>query len=36
MEYELDRAGSGYGQVTGSCECGNESQRSIKCWEFRD
>jgi len=22
--YELDRAGSRYGQVVGTCECGNE------------
>ena len=25
--YGLDRAGSGYGQVVGTCECGNEQQR---------
>ena len=23
--YGLDRAGSGYGQVAGTCECGNET-----------
>jgi hypothetical protein len=26
-----DRAGSGCGQVAGSCECGNENSGSIKC-----
>jgi len=30
----LDRAGSGEGQVTGSCESGNESSASMKCEEF--
>ena len=30
----LDRSGSGYGQMTGSCECGNEPSGSIKCGEF--
>ena len=34
--YELDRAGSGYGQVAGSCECGYEPSGSIKCGEFLD
>jgi len=29
--YELDRAGSGYGQMAGACECGNESSGFIKC-----
>ena len=28
--YGLDRAGSGLGQVAGTCECGNESSGSIK------
>jgi len=32
----LDRAGSGQGQVAGTCECGNESSGSIKCGEFLD
>jgi hypothetical protein len=32
----LDRAGSGYGQVAGNCECGNESSSSIKFGEFLD
>ena len=32
----LDRAGSGYGQVTGICEGGNEPSVSIKCGEFLD
>ena len=34
--YGLDRVGSGYGQVTGTCECGNEPLGSIKCGEFLD
>ena len=34
--YGLDRAGLGYGQVAGTCECGNESSGSIKCGEFLD
>jgi len=29
--YGLDRAGSGYGQVAGTWECGNELSGSIKC-----
>ena len=29
----LDLSGSEYGEVVGSCECGNESS-SIKCGEF--
>ena len=29
--YGLDRGGSGYGQVAGTCECGNELSGSIKC-----
>jgi len=29
----LDLAVLGYGQVAGSCECGNESPSSIKCRE---
>jgi hypothetical protein len=28
--------GSGYGQVAGSCECGNEPSGSIKREEFLD
>jgi len=27
---------SGYGQVTGTCKCGNEPLGSIKCGEFLD
>jgi hypothetical protein len=27
----LDRSGSGWGQVVGTCECGNEPSGSIKC-----
>jgi len=34
--YGLDRAGSGYGQVAGTCECGNEPSGSIKCGVFLD
>ena len=30
----LDRTGSGYGQVAGTCECGNEPSGSIKCGNF--
>ena len=33
--YGLDQAGSGLGQVVGTCECGNEPSGSIKCGEFR-
>ena len=32
--YGLDRAGSGQGQVTGTCDSGNEPSGSIKCGEF--
>jgi len=32
----LDRAGSGSGQVAGTCECGEEPSGSIKCGEFLD
>ena len=28
--------GSGWGQVVGTCECGNEPSGSIKCGEFLD
>ena len=31
-----DRAGTGQGQVAGTCECGNEPSGSIKCGEFLD
>jgi hypothetical protein len=34
--YGLDRAGSGQGQVAGTCECGDELSGSIKCGEFLD
>ena len=34
--YGLDRCSSGYGQVAGTCECGNELSGSIKCGEFLD
>ena len=32
----LDRSESGWGQVAGACECGNEPSGSIKCGEFLD
>ena len=32
--YELDRAGSGKGQVAGTCECGNEPSGSISAGNF--
>ena len=31
----MDQAGSGYGQVAGTCKCGNEPSGSIKCSDFR-
>jgi len=34
--YGLDRAGLGWGQVLGTCDCGNEPSGSIKCGEFLD
>jgi hypothetical protein len=34
--YGLGGAGSGLGQVAGTCECGNELSSSIKCGEFLD
>ena len=36
LGYGVDRAGSGQGQVAGSCECGNEALCSIKYGEFLD
>jgi len=32
----LDRSGSGWRQVAGTCECGNKPSVSIKCGEFLD
>ena len=32
----LARAGSGQGQVAGTCECGNEPLGSMKCEEVLD
>ena len=32
--YELNRAGTGQGQMAGACERGNESSGSIKWGEF--
>jgi hypothetical protein len=34
--YGLDRAGTGYGQVAGTCEYDNKPSGSIKCGEFLD
>ena len=34
--YGLDGVGSGYEQMTGTCECGNEPSGSIRCGEFLD
>ena len=36
MGQGLDRAGSGEGQLVGTCECGNDPSGSIKCGEFLD
>jgi hypothetical protein len=36
VRHGLDCCGSGLGQVTGTCECGNESLGFIKYWEFFD
>ena len=30
----IDRAGSGYGQMAGTCQCGNEPSCSTKLGEF--
>ena len=30
----LDQSGSGQGQMADTCECGNETSGSIKCWKF--
>jgi len=32
----LDRYGSGWGPVAGTCKCGNGPSGSIKCGEFLD
>ena len=34
--FELNGASSGYRQVAGTCECGNESSGSMKRGEFLD
>jgi hypothetical protein len=34
--YGLERAGSGKGQVAGTCDCVNAPSGSIKCGEFPD
>jgi hypothetical protein len=36
LEYRLDRAGSGYEKVAGTCECDNEHSGSINCREYLD
>jgi hypothetical protein len=35
-DYGLDRAGFGYGQVVGTCECGNEPFGSLTFGVFSD
>jgi hypothetical protein len=34
--HELERCGSGLGQVAGTCDCGNEPSGSVKCGELLD
>ena len=34
--YGLDRAGTGQGQVAGTCECGNECSVAVKYEKFLD
>jgi hypothetical protein len=34
--YGQEWAGSGWRQMAGNCECGNEPSGFIKCWEFLD
>ena len=34
--WRLDGVGSGWGQMAGTCEYGNELSGSIKCGEFLD
>jgi hypothetical protein len=34
--YGLNLSGSGWGQVEGFCEHGNEPFGSIKCWEIHE
>jgi hypothetical protein len=36
VRYGLAQAGSGYGQVAGTCDCGNEPSGFINCGEFLD
>jgi len=35
-EAGVNWCGSGWGQVAGACECGNEHSGSTKCGEFLD
>ena len=32
----MNRAGSGWGQVVGTCKCGDELSGSVKCGEYLD
>jgi hypothetical protein len=34
--WTIDCAGSGLGQLAGTCECGNKPSGSIKCGKFLD
>ena len=34
--HRLNRSGSGWGQVAGTYDCGNEPWGSIKCMKFLD
>ena len=34
LGHGLDRSGSGWGQVVGTCDCGNEPSGSINSGEF--
>jgi len=36
LGHALDRSGSGWGQLAGSCKHGSETLGSIKCGEFLD
>jgi len=36
LGYGLFRAGSGGGQVAGTCDCGSERSGFVKCGEFLD
>jgi len=34
--YVMDRARSGWGQMAGTCECGNKPSAYTQCGEFLD